>query len=290
MEFEENHLHTSSEVRKYGANYQAQDAFFVTLKYAFKSLLTYRWLISQTFKRDFKSLSNVTQAGTFWNFVLPLVPLGAYVMLMALRMFPTFGNVSGIVYITSGVTVWFLLAGLVRSPISVLEKHLASPSSANTPSLVAIVSGITQLAFETLVRFGVVIPIFFYFQGLPSIQVILVPFVLLCGVLLFSGLGIILGLLNLALRDISKITGIFLTYGLFFSGVIFPLGSSGLVGKIMQCNPFFVIIENVRSLAIGNGITYPVSLSVIAILSIIVFAVSVRTLHRSELRLRGWIS
>ena len=91
------------------------------LEHTIGSVIAHRWHILQTFKRDFTSQSNLTRGGALWNYILPLVPLGAYVLLMAMRLFPSFGAVNAVVYITFGATLYFLFSGLVRIPITVLE-------------------------------------------------------------------------------------------------------------------------------------------------------------------------
>ena len=138
------------------------------LEHTIGSVIAHRWHILQTFKRDFTSQSNLTRGGALWNYILPLVPLGAYVLLMAMRLFPSFGAVNAVVYITFGVTLYFLFSGLVRIPITVLEGQFSSLSKSNTPIISATIASVSQLMFETLIRSALVIVVFIAFQGAPS--------------------------------------------------------------------------------------------------------------------------
>ncbi|MGE0180712.1 MAG: ABC transporter permease [Parvularculaceae bacterium] len=259
------------------------------LRSAASSLIAYRWQIVQSFKRDFASLSNMTRWGAVWNFILPLAPLGVYVMLTSLRVFPKFGGVEAAVYITMGVTLWFLFSGLLRTPISTLESDFKTLARMNMPVFPAIISGYSQLAFDTCLRLVVVAIVFALMQGAPSWKLVYAPIFAILGSILFAGLGLILALFNLAYRDISKLIGVALTYGIFFSGVIFPLSGLPYIDYILAANPFYVFIENIRVATIGGAIEYPAALAFFSVAGMFLFAFAVVFAHRAELRLRGLV-
>jgi lipopolysaccharide transport system permease protein len=259
------------------------------LEYAAGSLIAYRWQIVQSFKRDFAGLSNLTRWGAVWNFVLPLAPLGVYLMLTKLRVFPKFGGVDATVYITMGETLWFLFSGLLRSPISVLEGEFKTLARMNMPVFPAIVSGYSQLAFDTCLRIAVVAIVFVVFQGAPSWKIILAPLVIIFGAVFFSAVGLILALFNLAYRDISKIVGIALTYGIFFSGVIFPLSGGRFIEYALRANPFYVFIENVRAVSIGAPFQHVSSLIFFSASGLVIAGLAVLLAYRAEMRLRGLV-
>lgn len=263
--------------------------FREALEHTFGALIAHRWQIIQTFKRDFANQSNLTRAGAFWNYVLPIVPLGAYVLLMAMRLFPSFGAVNGVVYITYGTTLWFLFSGFLRAPISLVEGQFSSLAKTNTPVVAATVASVSTLMFETIVRLVVVLAVFAIFQGMPSWRIVFTPFLMFAGSLFFFSVGLFLALFNLAYRDIAKIVSIVLAYGIFFSGVIFPMGDGPVVSRLLSFNPFYVFIENIRGLSVGADVSYPYSLAVFCALSFISFLVAVRLTYRAELRLRGWV-
>ncbi|WP_428406963.1 ABC transporter permease [Hyphococcus sp.] len=271
------------------SNSRRRAGFGEALRQTAHDLASNRWYVVQTFRRDFASQTSFTRGGAFWNYVLPLVPVGAYVLLMAMRLFPSFGAVNGVVYITMGVTLWFLFAGLVRAPITLLEKQFTALAKSNTPIIPAIVASIAQLAFETLLRLGLVIVVFAVFQGVPSWRVIFAVPMIAVACLLFFSIGLVLGLFNLAYRDLSKIVGIFLTYGLFFSGVIFPMGSGAIITRILAFNPFYVFIENIRRCSVGEPVIYLWSIAAFAVAAVVIFLIAIRFAYRAELRLRGWV-
>jgi ABC-type polysaccharide/polyol phosphate export permease len=271
----------------YRADSRSRSGLKEAFEHAAGSIIAYRWQILQSFKRDFLHLSTLTRWGAFWNYVLPLTPLGVYVMLTSIRVFPKFGGVEPVVYITMGVTLWYLFSGLMKSPISILESDFRTLARTNMPMAPAFVAGASQLAFETCLRLFVVTLLFAFLQGPPAWTIVLALPLLLLACIFFTGVGIVLGLFNLAYRDISKIVSILLTYGIFFSGVIFPLPGGQIAAVAHVGNPFYVFIENIRAMTIGGPIENPMALAAFSVGGLVFFSLAILLSYRSELRLRG---
>jgi ABC-type polysaccharide/polyol phosphate export permease len=260
---------------------------FAALAALWQEIVTFRWHIGVSFAKGFAAQSQLTRLGVIWNYVLPLVPISVYSALMALRLFPSFGNVSGLVYIAIGVTLWFYFSGLVRGPIDTTAAQIRSISKTGIPLSGSIVASFAQLAFETTVRLAAVVVVFALLQGVPAWQVVLVPIPILFGTLLFLGLGLMLAMLNIVYRDVSKLIGIALQYGIFLSGVIFPIDQIPALSAVLQVNPFFIFIESVRSLAVLGTLPHPIALAVFSALGVAVFLLGVKVFYMLELRFRG---
>lgn len=268
--------------------YQRQGiGMLAALAALWREIVTFRWHIGVTFSKGFAAQSQLTRFGVVWNYVLPLVPITVYSALMGLRLFPSFGHVSGLVYIAIGVTLWFYFTGLVRGPIDTVAGQIRSISKSGFPLSGAIVASFAQLAFETTVRLAAVVIVFALLQGLPAWQVALVPIPIFFGTLLFLGSGLILSMLNIVYRDVSKLIGIALQYGIFLSGVIFPIEQVPALAALLQFNPFFIFIESVRSLAVLGTLPHPIALGIFSALGVVVFLLGVKIFYMLELRFRG---
>ncbi len=268
--------------------YQRQGiGVFAALAALWREIVTFRWHIGVSFAKGFAAQSQLTRLGVIWNYVLPLVPITVYSALMALRLFPSFGSVSGLVYIAIGVTLWFYFTGLVRGPMDTVAGQIRSISKSGIPLSGSIVAGFAQLAFETAVRLAAVVIVFALLQGVPAWQLALVPIPIFFGTLLFLGAGLMLSMLNVVYRDISKLVVIALQYGIFLSGVIFPIDQVPALAAVLQANPFFVFIEAVRSLAVLGTLPHPIALAVFSALGVFVFLLGVKVFYMLELRFRG---
>ena len=248
----------------------------------------YRWHIGQMFHRDFSGNYRLTRFGVIWNFILPLVPVTVWVMLNSLRFFPSFNGVSSVVYVTMGITLWFFFAGFVRLPIVTVESKIKQVSVSGLPLIGVIISSFAGLTFDTLVRLAGTVLVFLIFQGAPDWRIIFVPVIAIFALMLFSGMGLIFAVANLAYRDISKVVTIALQYGMLLSSVLFPLDSIAFLAKISLFNPFYIFIDAIRTLVVFGELHHPVALFAFCYLSIIVFLFACRLFHASERRIKGF--
>ncbi len=258
------------------------------LRALYRQIVQHRWQIRQMFRQDFKASFQFTRFGAIWNYIIPLVPLTVWVLLNALRFFPSFSGVSSVVYVTMGVTLWFLCAGLVSTPISVIEARFRDLARAKIPMIGLVIASFAKLSFDTLVRMAGVAAVFIMFHGPPHWLVVVTPVIGALAMIFFSAIGLVLAILNLAFRDINKIVTITLQYGIMLSSVIFPLDSVKFLATASLFNPFYVFIDAIRSLTVFGEVRHPVPLAVFSVAGLFLFAFAARLILRAEARLKGW--
>lgn len=258
---------------------------------AIRNLIGEIWIfrshIKIVFKEQFRAAYSGTGLGIFWNYALPLVPLTVYWFLSRLRIFPNFEGVDGATFLTFGVTLWFLFMGCVQTPIQVVQSRNKEAMKTAFPLSASIVSGFAQLLFDTLVRCVLVIVVVATTQSWPTWQGLMLPVALFPALLLFIGVGLLLGILNVIYNDVSRVVTILLQYGIFVSGVIFPLYDTGLLSILNLFNPFAVFIDACRSLVFHGVIeNFSVYLAMTG-LALIMFVLSCRAFFIMEYRIRG---
>ena len=239
------------------------------------------------FKGRFRAAYSGTGLGIFWNYALPVVPLTVYWFLSVLRVFPNFEGVDGATFITFGVTLWFLFAGCIHIPMQVIQSRNKESMKANFPLSASIVSEFAQLLFDTLVRVILVSSIIVSTQSWPTLLGLMLPFTLLPALFLFIGIGVFLGILNVIYNDVLRVVNIILQYGIFVSGVIFPLYDIGIMSAFNAINPFAIFIDTSRSIVFQGVINNLQTYLVASGLAFIFFAVSVRIFFVMEYRVRG---
>lgn len=266
---------------------RTNDGALAALRHLFGEVLLYRSHVRIVFIEQFRAAYSGTGLGLVWNYALPIVPLTVYWFLSQLRVFPDFDGVDSAVYLTFGVTIWFLLAGCVQTPIQVVQTRNKEAMKTAFPLSASIVSGLAKLFFDTSVRVGMVVLIIFVTQSFPVWTGFLLPFILLPALLFFMGLGLLLGILNVIYNDVSRVINIVLQYGIFVSGVIFPLPSEGYFKQFSLFNPFYVFIESSRSVVFLGGLEHSYSYILMSVFALVIFILAVRLFYIMEYRVRG---
>ena len=264
-----------------------RESILSAIRHLINEIWNYRSHIRIIFKGRFRAAYSGTGLGIFWNYVLPLVPLTVYWFLSVLRVFPNFEGVDGATFITFGVTLWFLFAGCIQIPMQVIQSRNKESMKTNFPLSASIVSEFARLLFDTMVRIILVLIIIVSTQSWPTTQGLLLPFTLLPALFLFAGIGVMLGILNVIYNDVSRVVNIILQYGIFVSGVIFPLYDIGILSAFNAINPFAIFIDASRSIVFQGVINNLQDYLVTSGLAFIFFAVSIRTFFVMEYRVRG---
>ena len=264
-----------------------RESMLSAIRHLINEIWNYRSHIRIIFKGRFRAAYSGTGLGIFWNYALPLVPLTVYWFLSVLRVFPNFEGVDGATFITFGVTLWFLFAGCIQIPMQVVQSRNKESMKTNFPLSASIVSEFARLLFDTMVRIILVSIIIVSTQSWPTAQGLMLPFMLLPALFLFTGIGVMLGILNVIYNDVSRVVNIILQYGIFVSGVIFPLYDIGILSAFNAINPFAVFIDASRSIVFQGVINNLQNYLVVSCLAFIFFAVSIRIFFVMEYRVRG---
>jgi len=277
----------SQKIRVIRPDSRVKEGPVTALRHLVSEIWRFRSHIRIVFRGQFRAAYSGSGLGIFWNYALPLVPLTVYWFLSKLRVFPNFEGVDSATFLTFGVTLWFLLAGCVQTPIQVIQSRNKEAMKTAFPLSASIISDFAKLLFDTLVRLALVAIVIITTQSLPTLQGLLLPIILLPAFLLFFGVGLMLGVLNVIYNDISRVVNIVLQYGLFVSGVIFPLHHAGLISTLNQYNPFAVFIDASRSIVFLGLLNDAGGYLIMSVVGLFVFILSVRLFYIMEYRVRG---
>ncbi len=280
-------LQESHHIRIIRPDSRVKERATTALRHLVGEIWRFRSHIRIVFREQFRAAYSGTGLGLFWNYVLPVVPLTVYWFLSKLRVFPNFEGVDSATFLTFGVTLWFLFTGCVQTPIQVVQSRNKEAMKTAFPLSAAIVSGFAKLLFDTLVRLGLVIIVITVTQSFPTWLGLLLPLALIPAFLFFVGAGLLLGILNVIYNDVSRVVNIVLQYGIFVSGVIFPLYDAGLLSTLNRYNPFAIFIEVCRSVVFQGQIENLDGYLAMSAVALVVFLVSVRLFYIMEYRVRG---
>lgn len=263
------------------------DSLLFAMKRLINEIWSFRSEIRIIFLARFRNAYSGTGLGIVWNYLLPLVPLTVYLFLSLVRIFPDIDGVNRATFITFGVTLWFLFAGCIQVPIKVIQSRNKESMKTNFPLSASMVAEFGQLSFETVVRLTLVLIIIILSNASPTLQTLMLPIIIFPALIFFTGIGVILGILNVIYKDVSRLTNMILQYGIFVSGVIFPVGNISLLSEINTINPFAIFIDASRSIVFIGAINTFQSYLVLSCLAFVLFAFFVRIFFVMEYRLRG---
>lgn len=271
--------------------YSADNRFAESSLAAFSHLVLEIWRnrahVGLVFKRDFRSAYRGSALGTFWNFVLPLLPVSVYVFLSVAGVFPAVEHLPRALYVSFNVSLWLLFSGLVEKPIQVVKSRNSDAMKTSLPISVAIASGMASLSFETLLRLVLVAGLVLAYSVPLTLHALVALPVILVGAIFCLSIGLLCAISNIVLPDTQSVVTVVMRYGIFLSGVIFPLTAVGPLQWLETANPFAILIQSARELAFSGHLSHPIALAVVLAVAVVLMFFSARVFYLMEYRIRG---
>ncbi|MGF1571989.1 MAG: ABC transporter permease [Sumerlaeia bacterium] len=206
-----------------------------------KSIL---WLLV---RREFRSRYAGSNLGVFWNIIHPIVLVGIYVLIFSTIMAGQTGGGSTLdyaVHLTSGIIPWLVFSEILsRCTTSLVDnasflQKIALPVEVLHLSVFLNTLIIHTFSFVALAGFLLVVG-----YDLPIRFLWVFPLTLLLA-LVALGLGLLLSVLHLVLRDVGQLVGIGLQFMFWLTPIIYPFSlMPEFVQTILRYNPLLPYIS-----------------------------------------------
>ncbi|MET0224894.1 MAG: ABC transporter permease [Dokdonella sp.] len=225
----------------------------------FLPFLEQRSLLLELTKREVLGRYRGASFGLLWSLLSPFLMLCVYTVAFGFVIKSKWphavegrANFALILYV--GLIVHGFFAECVsRSPRLIVD-HPNYVKRVIFPLDVLPWAMILSAVFHALMSMLVFVVLYAITSGTPPWTVVLFPLVLLPFVLVVNGIAWLLASLGVYLRDISQVTGVFITAALFLSSAIVPLESvPERYQTVFRYNPLTFIIDQAREVALwGN--------------------------------------
>jgi len=191
------------------------------------SLRQHRRLFSDFVKRDLKARYVGSSMGFFWSVIFPIVNLFVFMFVFRLLLKARWGDggsetETGLIMLC-GILVWASFAETISRATNCLVENANLIQKVVFPSEILPVYLTTSSLVNMLIGMPiVVIGCWVFHAGGPGASVVLVPFLLICQLLLTVGLGYFLATLNLFLRDTYHLVGVAVQVWMFATPIFYP--------------------------------------------------------------------
>lgn len=225
----------------------------VLLKESLRDIYRSRFLARQLAERDIKAQYRQSYLGMIWAFITPLATAAVWVFL----------NLSGTIRVTetgipypvfafSGTLLWSIVIAAINSPSQSTNGARGLLNKINFPKEALIISGIYKLLFNSSVKILLLLLFVFLFGIGFHWSLLLLPLVILGAILFGTTLGLFLTPIGMLYKDVGKITTMGFNFLMYITPVVYAIPEEGLMGRIMEWNPFTPVIVTGRDLLIGS--------------------------------------
>lgn len=236
-----------------------------------QEIFSYRELLFSLVKRDLQVRYRQTIIGGLWAIVQPLTT-----MIIFSFFFGHLANISGggvpyPIFSYAGLLLWTYFTGAITASSASMVASSSLITKVYFPRIIipiaATITGLVDYAVASLV----LIVLMFYYQIMPTAQMLLVPLTLLLTWFLAMGMGFWLSAINVKYRDVGYVLPFFIQLMLFVTPVIYPSSIAPNFRSVLALNPMTGIIDAHRAMILGGLPINWVALGISAVLVILIF-------------------
>lgn len=214
----------------------------------------YRELLYFLVWRDIKVRYKQTVLGAAWAIIQP------FFMMLVFSLF--FGRLAGIqsdgvpypVFVYCALLPWQLFAHALTESSNSLVANQNLISKVYFPRLLVPMAAVFTGLMDFCIAFGMLVLLMLYFQIVPGVAILTLPFFLLLALMAALGIGLWLSALNVQYRDVRYTLTFLVQFWLFATPVAYP---SSLVPEkwrpLYGLNPMAGVVEGFRWALLGKA-------------------------------------
>jgi len=241
------------------------------------TLWNYRYFVMSSIKNEFKTKFIRSKLGGLWVILNPLAQVAIYALVLSAVLSAKLPGIDSryayAIYLMAGILGWNLFSEILGRCVNVfvdnanLLKKMAFPKM----TLPLIIFGSSLV--NNILLFLAILVVFGLLGHYPNSSVVwLIPLTVLISFLAL-GMGLILGIMNVFLRDINQIVPIILQFWFWLTPIVY---SWGIIPPkylyLVMLNPIAGIIKGYQDILVYgkvpnvSDLLYPLCLSIVLIL------------------------
>lgn len=242
-----------------------------------RELVDGRDLIRILARRNISAKYRQSILSYLWVVIPPLVAVILFSYLTSRRVInvgPT--PLPYLSYALLNISIWLLFSNTLMSATKSLVEAGTLVTRVNFPKITLVIASGGDALLEFLIRLVAVAAVF-ALQGVTAgWYTLAAPLLLVPLLLLALGLGFLLSILNLVVRDTSSLLGIVLTLGMFLTPVLYPPPRLEPFVYLNLLNPISPVLDNIQSLVAYGALSNGSLLFISSVFSLTVFLVGWR--------------
>lgn len=222
-----------------------------------RALWSYRGFILGSVKREFQQKYQNSMLGAFWSMAAPLTNVFIYTVIFTQVMksrLPGVGKEFAFgIYLCAGVLAWTLFAEIVTRCQTVFLEHANLIKKLNFPKICLPMIVILNSLVNFFIIFGLFLVFLALSQSLPGVSIIYTPFLVALLVVMASGLGVFLGVLNVFFRDVGPLFGIVMQFWFWFTPIVYPISIlPDSIKNFIALNPVAPVVKGMQDIYLFN--------------------------------------
>lgn len=220
-----------------------------------KAVWAYRYYILAAIKNNLAARFARSRIGAVWMIINPLVQVSIYALILSALVSSKLPNIdnrfSYAIYLTAGVLAWSLFADVINRCLILFIDNGKLMKKVPFPRMTLPIIATGAAIVNNLLLLLAIIVIFLFLGHIPSLTILWLPLLMLISLMLAVGIGLIVGVLNVFLRDVGETVPLLLQIGFWLTPIVYPLHIvPDSIKGIMALNPMYTIVTSYQAILV----------------------------------------
>lgn len=239
----------------------------------------YRDLLYILTMRDIRVRYKQTLLGAAWAIIQPLFTMLIFTLFFGRLAEMPSDNIPYPLFAYAGLLPWTFFSNAVTNSGNSLVGNSNLITKIYFPRMIIPMASVASGLLDFLIAFVLLVALMFYYGVALSVNILMLPALVVLASLLAIGVGMWMSALNVKFRDIRYALPFVVQLGLFASGIITPLPENWR--WLLIVNPIAALIEAFRSACFGKPFDW-LSLTASAVLTLAILFYAAFTFKRME--------
>jgi lipopolysaccharide transport system permease protein len=240
-----------------------------------RSLWDYRFFVLSSIKNDFHARFIRSKLGGFWVILQPLSQVLIYAFILSNLLSSRIQGVDGTygyaIYLMAGLLAWNLFTDILDRCTRVFVANANLMKKVKFPRITLPIIAIGSAIVNNLILFAIINAIFVFLGHRVGLDVFYYLLVMPVVALLAAGVGMVLGVLNVFIRDIEQVVPIVLQVLFWFTPIVYPANIIPEVyTRILSLSPLYTLVEAYHSFIVFDLPLPWLKLAIIALLGLLI--------------------
>ncbi|MHB8370218.1 MAG: ABC transporter permease [Leptospirales bacterium] len=211
---------------------------------------SYRYFILSSIKVEFRARFSRSKLGGAWMIFNPLAQVGIYALVLSHLMSSKIPGTNNnkfayVIYLMAGTLSWSLFSEIVTRCLTIFIDNANLLKKMVFPKICLPFIVFGSALVNNLLLFLAISLVFLALGHWPSLTILWLPLLILMTAMLAIGFGLLLGVLNVFIRDIGQIVPILLQFGFWLTPIVYiPDMLPESYRHLFQVNPMYVVVSS----------------------------------------------
>ncbi|MUK87353.1 ABC transporter permease [Ornithinibacillus sp. L9] len=251
------------------------------MKSYIQEILMRKDLLIYLVKSGLKAEHRNSYLGYFWWLLDPLLNVLVYYFLVVIVL--ERGDANYPLFLVIGLVVWRWISSSINASAKSILRYSSIINQVYLPKAIFPMSFVLSQLFNFLFGLIVVGVFLLLFGVMPGWELIFLPLLILITIIFLFAVGLLLGYINIFVRDIDNLLTYVIRILFYASPIIWEGGRlPAEYSWAIDYNPIAIIVESYRAILMYNTTPNFVGLGVILLISIVISVIMINHYSKNE--------